>query len=59
MHDGSLDTLRKVVEFYDGGGNSNPALDSEIRPLRLTEDEKRALVAFLASLIGTVQEGLR
>ena len=59
MHDGSLDTLQQVVEFYDRGGNSNPALDSEIRPLRLTEDEKRALVAFLSSLTGTVQEGLR
>jgi cytochrome c peroxidase len=59
MHDGSLDTLQQVIEFYDGGGNANPALDPEIRPLRLTEGEKRALVAFLSSLTGTVQEGLR
>jgi len=59
MHDGSLDTLQQVVDFYDRGGNANPALDSEIRPLRLTDDEKRALVAFLSSLTGTVQEGLR
>jgi cytochrome c peroxidase len=59
MHDGSLDALQQVVEFYDRGGNPNPGLDSEIRPLRLTEDEKRALVTFLSSLTGTVQEGLR
>jgi cytochrome c peroxidase len=59
MHDGSFDTLQQVVEFYDRGGNANPALDSEIRPLRLTEDEKRDLVTFLSSLTGTVQEGLR
>ena len=59
MHDGSLETLQQVVEFYDRGGNTNPALDPEIRPLRLTEGEKRALVAFLSSLTGTVQEGLR
>jgi len=59
MHDGSFDTLRQVVEFYDGGGNTNPALDSEIRPLRLTESEKRALVGFLSSLTGAIQEGLR
>ena len=24
MHDGSLKTLREVVDFYAGGGNSNP-----------------------------------
>jgi cytochrome c peroxidase len=59
MHDGSFDTLQQVVELYDRGGNANPTLDSEIRPLRLTEDEKRALVTFLSSLTGTVQEGLR
>jgi cytochrome c peroxidase len=59
MHDGSLDTLQQVVEFYDRGGNTNPALDPEIRPLRLTDGEKRALVVFLSSLTGTVQEGLR
>ena len=59
MHDGSLDALQQVVEFYDRGGNTNPALDPEIRPLRLTDGEKRALLAFLSSLTGTVQEGLR
>jgi cytochrome c peroxidase len=59
MHDGSLDALQQVVEFYDGGGNTNPALDPEIRPLRLSESEKRALVAFLSSLTGTIREGER
>jgi len=58
MHDGSLETLQQVVEFYDRGGNTNPALDPEIRPLRLSDGEKRALVAFLSSLTGTVQEGV-
>jgi cytochrome c peroxidase len=59
MHDGSLDTLQQVVDFYEGGGNPNPALDPEIRPLKLTEADRRALVAFLSSLTGTVREGLR
>jgi cytochrome c peroxidase len=59
MHDGSLDSLQQVVEFYDRGGNTNPALDSEIRPLKLTEAETRALVAFLSSLTGTIQDGMR
>ena len=59
MHDGSLDTLQQVIEFYDRGGNTNPALDPEIRPLRLSDGEKRALAAFLSSLTGTIREGER
>jgi len=52
MHDGSLPTLEAVVDYYDRGGNANPLLDLEIRPLRLTTGEKRALISFLASLSG-------
>jgi cytochrome c peroxidase len=57
MHDGSLATLEAVVKFYDEGGRSNPTLDPEIRPLKLTVDEKRTLVAFLKSLSGQLREG--
>ena len=57
MHDGSLRTLEEVVSFYSDGGRRNPTLDPEIRPLRLTSAERRALVAFLKSLSGTVREG--
>jgi cytochrome c peroxidase len=59
MHDGSLATLDDVLEFYDRGGNQNPALDSEIRRLKLTADEKRAVIAFLRALSGTVTDGAR
>jgi cytochrome c peroxidase len=59
MHDGSIDTLEEVVDFYDGGGTPNPFLDDDIRPLDLTADEKRALVAFLRALTGSVREGTR
>jgi cytochrome c peroxidase len=58
MHDGSLPTLEAVVEFYSGGGRPNPTLDPEIRSLRLTVHEQRALAAFLRSLSGTVREGV-
>jgi len=58
MHDGSLATLADVIEFYSGGGRANPDLDGEIRPLRLTDVEKRRLEAFLRSLDGEVREGL-
>lgn len=53
MHDGSMPTLDGVVEFYQQGGRPNPHLDVDISPLRLTPDERRALVAFLTALSGT------
>ena len=55
MHDGSLAELQDVIDYYDGGGRRNPALDPEIRPLRLSTFEKEALIAFLGALSGRVQ----
>jgi cytochrome c peroxidase len=52
MHDGSLATLEEVIEYYDRGGNQNPGLDPEIRPLRLTIIEKQSLIEFLRALNG-------
>ncbi len=52
MHDGSIPTLRGVVEFYNRGGVPNPLLDPRIRPLGLSETEIDDLVAFLESLTG-------
>jgi cytochrome c peroxidase len=57
MHDGSLQTLEEVVDFYDKGGRDNPQIDAEMRPLKLTADEKQELVEFLRSLTGKVCEG--
>ena len=57
MHDGSIGTLEEVIEFYNRGGNPNPYLDPEPRPLELTRQEKQALLAFLKSLHGTIREG--
>lgn len=53
MHDGSLLTLRDVIDYYDRGGNENPGLDAEVRPLKLTTAEKDVLVAFLSALNGS------
>lgn len=58
MHDGSLATLEDVVDFYNKGGNRNPNIDPDIAELRLTDDEKTALVAFLKALNGTVKDGI-
>jgi cytochrome c peroxidase len=52
MHDGSEATLVDVVSFYDRGGEPNPYLDGGIVPLKLTEQEKKDLVAFMESLTG-------
>jgi cytochrome c peroxidase len=52
MHDGSLKTLEDVVEHYDKGGIKNPYLSVIIKPLHLTAQEKKDLVAFLKALSG-------
>ncbi len=52
MHDGSLKSLEEVVRYYRRGGNPNPALDPAIKPLDLSEDDVRHLVAFLRALTG-------
>ena len=53
MHDGSEKTLEQVVEYYNKGGNKNPSLDAEMKPLNLTDAEKSDLVEFMKSLAGT------
>ena len=57
MHDGSLATLNEVVDYYDRGGNANPGLDPILRPLNLSPDDKRALIAFLRALSGRISDG--
>jgi cytochrome c peroxidase len=52
MHDGTAKTLRRVVDFYVGGGNSNPQLDKDIKQLHLSGFEREDLVAFLEALTG-------
>lgn len=52
MHDGSIATLRGVVDFFDRGGIASRGRDPKITPLGLSEQEKDDLVAFLQSLDG-------
>lgn len=58
MHDGSLPTLRDVVDFYERGGIPNEGLDPRLRPLALDERDKQDLVAFLEALTGSDVEVL-
>jgi hypothetical protein len=51
MHNGSMATLRQVVDFYNRGGNfANANLASEIKPLGLSNAQEEALVAFMQGL---------
>ena len=47
MHDGSQKTLEEVVEWYDKGGHKNEWLSDKMKPLKLTEQEKADVVAFM------------
>jgi cytochrome c peroxidase len=53
FHDGSRKTLKDTVDFYVGGGNSNPDLDQEVHALDfLTAQERSDLVSFMEALTG-------
>ena len=55
MHNGVFKTLEQVVDFYNRGGGAGIGIAStqqtlSARPLKLTDDEQHAIVAFLRSL---------
>lgn len=53
MHTGEFLNLEQVVKFYNDGGQENELLSPLIRPLKLSQAEQSALVAFLKSLTGS------
>ena len=59
MHNGIYKSLEEVIDFYNDGGGAglglqveNQTLSSE--PLHLSADEKKAMLAFLKTLTGSV-----
>jgi cytochrome c peroxidase len=50
MHDGSLATLEEVIDHYNSGGKNNINKSFFIKPLGLSEGEKKDIVNFLKSL---------
>ncbi len=50
MHDGSMETLQQVVDYYDKGGETYPFKDPAIFPLHLSNQEKTDLVNFMKAL---------
>lgn len=58
MHDGSISSLRAVIEFYMKGGIKNDGLDPRILPFTLSEMEIKQLLSFLESLTSPYVEAL-
>jgi cytochrome c peroxidase len=51
MHDGSLKSLREVIDYYNRGGNHGaPNLDGRVQPLYLSDTEVQEILAFLGTL---------
>ncbi len=50
FHNGSVATLEEAVDFMLGGGKPNQYLDPNLKPVKLTANERRDLLAFLRSL---------
>ncbi len=55
MHNGSFFDLEELVDFYNDGGGKNEFSANKtklLKPLKLSDEEKEDLVAFLESLSG-------
>ena len=53
MHDGRFATLDEVLEHYASGGHYSPSRDPQITGFPLTDRDRDALKAFLATLTDT------
>jgi cytochrome c peroxidase len=50
MHDGSIATIKAVIDQYNDGGVDRPSRSDLIKPLGLSNQEKADLVAFMDTL---------
>jgi cytochrome c peroxidase len=50
MHDGRFRTLEQVLDHYTSDKSGKPLADARVRNIRLSPEEKRALIAFLRTL---------
>lgn len=50
MHDGSIQTLEEVIDFFNEGGFDHANKAESIQPLGLNGNEKEALLSFLNTL---------
>jgi cytochrome c peroxidase len=52
MHDGSMETLEEVMEFYVQGGHQNEWLSPKMKALDLSEQDQADLIEFMKALSG-------
>ncbi len=52
MHNGTIATLSEVIAFYNRGGGSDANKDPLLKPLDLSTEEQRNLLAFVEALSG-------
>lgn len=52
MHDGSMKTLDEVISHYEKGGTARPSLSPEMKPVKLSKEERDDLIAYLETLQG-------
>lgn len=50
MHDGRFATLEEVIDHYNAGGHHAENVNPNVRPLRLADQDKQDLIAFLHTL---------
>lgn len=50
MHDGRFATLEEVIDHYNAGGHHAENVNPNVRPLRLADQDKQDLIAFLQTL---------
>ena len=56
MHDGGMKTLMEVVEHYAKGGTPNATLSDKMKQLKLSDQDKLDLVAFMEACTGDFPE---
>ena len=52
MHDGSVLDLYQAVKHYEKGGIDRPSRSPLIKPIELSDEERRDLIAFMETLTG-------
>jgi cytochrome c peroxidase len=51
MHDGSMASLREVLDYYNKGGNAGaPNIDGRVHPLFLSDEDESDIIEFLRTL---------
>ena len=52
MHDGSAVDLHQVMKHYEKGGIDRPSRSPLMKPIALSDQERRDLISFMETLTG-------